>query len=444
MMASMNPSSDSRPGENTIDRPFHKPEILAPAGDAVALRTALDAGADAVYFGAGSLNMRARARNFALDDIDRTVRLCHESGARAYMAMNTIIFENELSLVETTLDSAVQAGVDAVICWDSAVAAAAGERNLEVHLSTQASVSNSRAIISRYRLENIRRFVLARECTIEQIRDIRTNLKKALGDEADRIELEMFIHGAMCISVSGRCFLSEFSSGQSGNRGACLQPCRREYRIMDVEGEYEYEIGRDYVMSPKDLCTMPFIDSLIDAGAASLKIEGRMRNPEYVAAVVSSYRQAVDVYCDRVRGTSKEDPLRGDFKKLKEELTEKMRSVFNRGFSNGYYMGRPLGDWAKSANSRATLRKETVGIVANYYRKAKAAEIKVQGASFVPGDTLLIQGPTTGSLEVPVEEIQINHQPVNQAVKGGSVAIRVPSRVRPGDAVYRRFEVENP
>jgi len=408
-----------------------KPELLAPAGDEVSLRAALDAGADAVYFGAGAFNMRKRARNFSPDDIAGVVSLCHEYEARAYLAINIIVYENEFPLLDSTLDKATDAGVDAIICWDHAVIAGALERNLEVHLSTQASVSNSRAILQYYRKSGIHRFVLARECTLDHLKQISLNLKSELGAEAEKIELEVFIHGAMCVSVSGRCFMSELVSGESGNRGACLQPCRRKYRIIDVEGDYEYEIGQDYVMSPKDLCTMPFFEKILDLPVVSLKIEGRMRSPEYVSTVVTAYRKAIDAYFEG----------KPNYSELKEILTGDLRTVFNRDFSDGYYMGRPVGDWARSPNSQAVKRKETVGVVVNYFRKVGVAEIKVQGASFTIGDELLIQGPTTGNLSVDVESIQIEHKAVQSAGKGDHVAVPVSRRVRVNDLVFRRYDV---
>lgn len=420
------------------------PELLAPAGDEVSLKAALDAGADAVYFGARAFNMRKRAKNFSPDDIASVVSLCREYGARAYLAINIIVYETEFKLLESTLDIAAEAGVDAIICWDQAVIKAAGDRGLEIHLSTQASVSNSRAILQYFRNDGIRRFVLARECSLDHVREIRLNLQTALGEQADLIELEAFIHGAMCVSVSGRCFMSESVTGESANRGACLQPCRREYRIIDVEGEYEFNMGRDYVMSPRDLCTMPFIEKIFESGIVSLKIEGRMRSPEYASTVVGSYRKAIDFYYNRIAGAaidSRAEALK-EFEALKTELTEELRGVFNRDFSSGFYMGRPIGDWTKSANSQAKKRKETVGIVVNYYRKVGVAEIKVQGASFGIGDELLIQGPTTGNLPVKVESIQVEHEAVEKANRGDHVAVSVPRRVRLNDAVFRRFDVD--
>jgi putative protease len=423
------------------ERKLHKPELLAPAGDAAALRAALDAGADAVYFGAGSLNMRKRARNFQLGDISEVAAACRKSGAKAYLAVNTIVYENEFDDLERLLDAAADAGVDAIICWDDSVVQCAGERNLDVHLSTQASVSNSRSIIRRYRKDGIRRFVLARECSLDHVRMIRSRLREQLGEEAEGIELEAFIHGAMCVSVSGRCFMSEAATGESGNRGACLQPCRRQYRIIDVEGEYEYELGRDYVMSPKDLCTMPFIEQVLESGIASLKIEGRMRSPEYVSVVTGAYRRAIDFWHGHVGESEDLSENRSEFESLKAQLTEELRTVFNRGFSSGFYMGKPVGEWTKSANSQATRRKETVGVVINYYRKVGIAEIRVQGASFGIGDELVIQGPTTGNLILNVESMQVDHGEVKSADKGMHVAVPVPRRVRVNDAVFRRFDI---
>jgi len=426
----------------TPNRNFRKPELLAPAGGFICLRAALDAGADAVYFGLSGLNMRRRAKNFLIEDMAQIVAYCRECHAKCYLTLNTIVYEDEYPLLDSILDAALEAGVDAIICWDSAVIQSATQRNLTVHLSTQASVSNSRAILWYHRNEGIRRFILARECSLRHIEEIQTNLRKELGEEAEHISLEAFIHGAMCVSLSGRCFMSEATCGESANRGACLQPCRRKYRIMDVEGDDEFEIGRDYVMSPRDLCTMPFFEKIIQSGLCSLKIEGRMRSPEYVTTVVGAYREAIDYYFENHMNLQEPSlTFSNDYKELKTRLTADMRRVFNRGFSSGYYMGRPLNDWSRSGNSQAELRKETVGIVVNYYRKVGVAEIKVQGSTFFEGDELLIQGPSTGSLSVVVDSIHGEHVAVASAVCGTRVTIKVPRKVRPNDAVFRRFAV---
>ena len=418
------------------------PELLAPAGDATCLTAVLKAGADAVYFGSGTFNMRQKAKNFSLAELTDVMRQCREYGARGYLTLNSIIFESELTALETVLDAAQTAGVDAVIGWDPAVIQAAKDRGMEMHLSTQASVSNSAGIMGYYKKYGIRRFVMARECSLHHFSLIRQNLAARLGkEEAKRIELEVFIHGAMCLSVSGRCFLSESVTGHSGNRGECLQPCRREYRIIDVEGQYEFEIGRNYVMSPKDLCTMPFIDQILTSGIASLKIEGRMRNPEYVSVVTRAYRKAIDFWQQASHDALVPSNLLPGFNQLKEELTQELKSVFNRGFHSGYYLGKPVGEWSVQPNSQSDYKKETVGTVVNYFRKPKVAEICIQSAKISRGDTLLIQGPATGNLQVEVSEIWENDTPTEEAAKGKTVTAFVGHRVRKGDAVFRRYKV---
>ena len=411
------------------------PELLAPAGDAACLSAALKAGADAVYFGAGTFNMRRKARNFPLEELPEVVKRCREYGARSYLTLNTIVYEHELTALNAAADAAQAAGVDAVIGWDPAVIRAARQRGMELHLSTQASVSNSAGIVDYYRRHGIRRFVMARECSLNHLPVIRRSLAAELGSQAELIEIELFIHGAMCVSVSGRCFLSEASTGDSGNRGECLQPCRREYRIMDVEGEYEFELGRDYVMSPKDLCVMPFFEKIMTSGAASLKIEGRMRNPEYVSTVTGAYRRAVNAWWRDCRTEALPPP---GFEKLKAELVEELKTVFNRGFHAGYYMGKPVREWARAPNSQAVYKKETTGTVVNYFRKPQTAEIRIQGAAIRIGDTLLIQGPTTGNLQVEVSEIRVDDKPVENAERNQMATICVGEKVRKGDAVFRR------
>ncbi len=421
------------------------PELLAPAGDAACLTAALKAGADAVYFGAGTFNMRHKARNFSLAELPEVMQQCRNYGARGYLTLNTIIFENELTALETVVDTAQTAGVDAVIGWDPAVIQMVRKHGMDMHLSTQASVSNSAGIVEYYKTYGIRRFVMARECSLNDFSRIRQNLTARLGkDEADLVELEVFIHGAMCVSVSGRCFLSESVTGHSGNRGKCLQPCRREYRIIDTEGQYEFEIGRNYVMSPKDLCTMPFIDKILTSGAASLKIEGRMRNPEYVSTVTKTYRRAIDVWwkiAEEVRSPFVPCP---GFDRLKKELTQELESVFNRGFHSGHYLGKPVGEWAEKPNSQADYKKETVGTVVNYFRKPGVAEIRIQSAKMAAGDVLLIQGSTTGTLQVEVNRILRDGISVDEAGKGSNVTVFVGERVRRGDAVFRRYRVNQP
>ncbi len=409
-----------------------KPELMAPAGNWACLRAALRAGADAIYFGVSGFNMRANYRNFAPREMKRIATECHRAGARAYLALNTIIYENELPKVARILQTARDAGIDAVICWDLAVVQKAATLKLPVFLSTQMSVSNSESLALFYRTLGIRRFVLARECSLAHIQQMRRRLKKTLGPEADCIEIEVFGHGAMCVSLSGRCFLSQDRFGKSGNRGECIQPCRREYKITDVEDEISFRLGSNYLLSPEDLCTMPFLDQLLESGIASLKIEGRARTPEYVSTVTTAYRRAMDFYFENQgrRG------FQAAFEALKMELTAKLDTAYHRGLSSGFFMGKPVAQWTTGRGSRATQSKRLVGEVVNYYRKAGAAEIQVRNAGFSLGDELLIQGPTTGLVRLTVESIQIEHAARQSAARGEQVALGVREQVRPRDRVF--------
>ena len=403
-----------------------KIEVMAPAGDWTCLRAALQSGADAVYFGLRGLNMRSGSGNFAPADMKRIVRDCHRAGARAYLALNTMIYESEIARVERVLQAAKAAGIDAVICWDMAVVQRASALGLPVFLSTQMSVANSEAIGFFHRTFGIRRFVLARECTLAQIRAIRRRLA------GQDVEIEVFAHGAMCVSISGRCFLSESTAGKSANRGECTQPCRREYRLMDDEGNASFRMGDSYLLSPEDLCTLPFIEKLIEAGITSLKIEGRARTPEYVATVTSAYRRAVDFYCANRRRRN----FKAEFQVLKESLLAELDGVFHRGLSSGFFLGRPVGQWTRADGNRATKSKHHVGEVVNYFRKAGAAEIHVRNAAFSLGDELLFQGPTTGLVRTRVTSIQIAHEARQTAARGENVAVRVGQPVRPRDRVF--------
>jgi putative protease len=403
-----------------------KPEILAPAGNRPCLAAALHAGADAVYFGLRGLNMRAQAsRSFGVGDLGRIADDCHAAGAKAYLALNTIIYENELPKARRFLTAAKEAGIDAVIAWDFAVLRMAAEIGVPVHLSTQASVSNSESLAFFHETFGIRRFVLARECTLAQIRAMR----KRMGEE---VEVEVFAHGAMCVAVSGRCFMSESLCGKSANRGECQQPCRREYRVADEDSKAGFRVGRDYLLSPEDLCTLPFLDKLLDAGVASLKIEGRGRAPEYVDTVVRAYRQAVDFYCENKgrRGYRKE------WQELQKELVEKLGAAFHRGMSSGFFMGKPLDQWTDRPGNRASHSKREIGKVVNYYRKASAMEVEVKNAEFRVGDEIMVQGPTTGVLRQVVESIQVEREEREVARRGENVAVRIDGVVRRQDRVF--------
>lgn len=417
---------------------LRKPELMAPAGDFISLRAALDAGATAVYFGVAAMNMRASARNFANSEMSEVVQICRQYGAKAYLAMNTIVYDQELELAETLVEQAAAAGVDAIICWDFAIVECAMRYHLEVFVSTQMSVANSAALAFLYRHFGIKRFVLARECTLDEIVSIRRNLVAQLGDDAENIEIEAFVHGAMCVSLSGRCFMSQFAFNQSANRGECRQPCRREYEIRDVRDGKEFLIGSDYVMSPRDLCALPFLDQLLAVGVNSLKIEGRGRSPEYVSEVTACYRAYLDFYQQH----RDDDDFVAQSDALKETLMQRLAAVFHRGFSDGFYFGRQIGEWSGGNGSKATHRKVHVGVVTNFFKKVMVAEIKVEGAGFAAGDELMFQGNTTGVLTQKAESIEEAFRPVEKAEKGSLVGVKLAQQVRENDQVYIMIKAE--
>jgi len=399
-----------------------KPELLAPAGNFEMLAAALKSGADAVYLGISGLNMRARAKNFSIKDLDKIVDICKVNKVKTYLALNTIIYEEEIDVVKETLKAAKKAGIDAIICWDLSVIKIAKEFGLDVHLSTQGSASNSIAL-SEYEKLGVSRVILARECTLDEIKQIK---------ESSDIEIEVFVHGAMCVSVSGRCFMSEEMYGKSANRGECIQPCRRKYKIIDPETDKELELDNHYVMSPKDLCTIGIIDKLIDAGIDAFKIEGRNRSPEYVKTVVDCYRKAIDLH------------IAGKLSKEKKEgLIERLKTVYNRGFSEGFFMGRPITDWTDSYGSKSTKVKEYVGKVLNYYKKPSVAEIKLESGTLGEAEDILIIGPTTGVIETKAESMEIEKKKVKNVFKGQSVGLKIDGIVRKNDKVYRWSERKN-
>jgi putative protease len=393
------------------------PELLAPAGNWSMLRTAVEAGADAVYLGVEGLNMRATARNFTIADLKKITSFAHKQNVKIYLTMNTIVYDHELSTVKKTLVAAKKAGIDAVICWDFAVIELCKELDIEFHISTQASISNAKSM-HFFETLGATRCVLARECTIEQLEEMRKKTK---------MQIEVFAHGAMCVSVSGRCFMSQFMYGRSANRGDCIQPCRRAYDtvlISDKEEDQQLEVGNDYVMSPKDLCTLPFLDKLVPV-VDVLKVEGRARSPEYVKVVISTYKEALEQIAN------------GSFDQTVIKIAmKKLESVYNRGFSTGFYMGKPINAFTEEYGSKATRRKVTLGIVRNYYKKSGAAEIELTANSLNVGDTVLIIGETTGTVEVLVESLQIEGTSVKSVKKGQSVGLKVPKLVRNNDAVF--------
>ncbi len=405
---------------------------MAPAGDFICLSAALQAGADAVYFGLKGSNMRAGAKNFEISELKKIVSECKRFGAKCYLTLNTIYFDDEQASLRKQLLATKKAGVNAVIAWDFSVLEAAKEIGIEVFLSTQASAANASAIASIYKNYGVKRFVLARECSLDSIKSIRAKLKKILGAKAEEIRIEAFAHGAMCVSISGRCFLSQFYCGKSANRGECLQPCRREYQISDSTlGAPEFTLGTNYVLSPKDLMTLPFIEKLIKAGVNSLKIEGRNRNASYVSATVSAYRKVLDFYRDNFGKRN----FAQDFDDLKKSLCETLNQTFNRGFSDGFFMGKPIGDWT-SAGNKAVAKKRILGHVLNYFSKLGVAEIAIDDAPLSLGDTIQLEGETTGFMTFVADSIQANGKPIEKAQKGMKVAVKVPQKVRKNDRLF--------
>lgn len=414
-------------------------ELLAPAGGWVQLHAALAAGADAVYFGVEGFNMRAGAKNFSQAELPELVKTVHESGARAYLALNVIVYESELADLGMVLEAAIEAGVDAVIASDIAVIEAARNRGLPVHISTQMSLSNSAAIAFFYGL-GVRRFVLARECSLESIEMMRGNLARTLGEPAAAaIEIEAFVHGAMCVSISGRCFMSGFTTGKSANRGACTQPCRREYQVLDKRGEAAFEFTEGHVMSPKDLCALPFLERLIEAGIVSFKIEGRSRSADYVSEVVGAYRTCLDYYC--AHAAEKESvAFQEQFSAVKADALERVKRVYNRDFSDGFYFGKPIGDWTTPSGNQSSHQRVYVGKVVNYFSQQGVAELKLEGEALKLGCEIFFEGKQTGWLPQRVESMQYEHQACVEAPKGSCVGVKTTALVRKNDAVYRLVE----
>ena len=393
-----------------------RPELMAPAGDWTMLRTAVSNGADAIYFGLDKLNMRAKAANFTVDELPKLVLFCKEHNVLTYLALNTIVFEEELVELEEIIVAAKNNKVDRIICSDLAVADLCYKHQMPFCISTQSSISNSLAADVYKRMGAVR-IVLARECSLEEIKKIRTKTD---------LEIEAFVHGAMCIAVSGRCFMSHHLFGKSANRGECIQPCRREFEVYDPAIGKSLVVGEDYIMSPKDLCTIEFIDQLIEAGINSFKIEGRKRAPEYVAKAVAVYRQAIDLYFE---GNLTEE-------KKKDLLTE-LKKVYNRGFSSGFYFGIPSSEeYAGVEGSKATTRKSYVGKVLNYYKDIEVAHILIESGQIKIGDEILIMGETTGVLEIKLEKMIVNDKEEQTAKRGDEITIKVASLVRRNDKIY--------
>ncbi|KZK73466.1 MAG: peptidase U32 [Pelodictyon luteolum] len=403
------------------------PELIAPAGSHTAMQAALKAGADAVYFGTEGCNMRAGSESFLPTDFPAIRKLADSYGARAYLTLNTTVYDSELPMINSYVAAAKSAGLDAVICWDMAVIDACRKESMPFHLSTQASISNTNAI-RHFAALGATMIVPARELTLQQVQ----RLTAMVEEEQLPLKIECFVHGAMCVAVSGRCFLSQELFGRSANRGECVQPCRRSYIVTDPEEGVSLELGSDYVMSPKDLSAVEFLDRLMDAGIGAFKIEGRSRSPEYVQTVTSAYRRALDC-CISDRSSP---GFRARYSTLTAGLKQELRTVYNRGFSDGFYFGRPLDAWAKSYGSQALERKTYLGKVVKYYPKAGVAEILIQAGKLTAGGKLSIQGPVTGVETFTPESFRTNDvEGSPTASKGDTITLQC-RKVRKHDAVY--------
>ena len=398
-------------------------EVMAPVGSYESLYAALQGGADSVYFGVEGLNMRARSSaNFTLEDLKNIVSVCSEKGVKTYLTVNTVIYNQELEKMRQVIDCAGEAGVTAIIASDLAAILYARSVGVEVHISTQCNVTNFEVV--RFFAQYADVIVLAREVVLEQVMEIHRRIvgEDLRGPNGGLIKIEMFAHGALCMAVSGKCYLSLHEKNASANRGACNQICRRAYTVNEVE----LDIENEYIMSPKDLCTIGFINKMIDAGVRVFKIEGRARSAEYVRTVCECYNEAINAYLD---DTYSADKIRIWKKRL--------ATVFNRGFWNGYYLGQRLGEWSEVYGSKATKKKILLGKVTNYFTNLQVAEFKLESFDLKVGDEILIQGPTTGTIQMKVPEIRVDLQPVEKVEKGILFSVQVPGKIRRGDKLYK-------
>ncbi len=420
-------------------------EIMAPVGSRDSLAAAIKAGADSVYFGIGQLNMRSHSANhFTIDDLKEIAAICNENNIKSYLTVNTIIYGEDLDTMRTIIDAACEAGISAVIASDVAVMTYCRQQGMEVHLSTQLNISNIEAL--RFYAQFADVVVLARELNMDQVAEIHRQIEEQniTGPHGELIRIEMFCHGALCMAVSGKCYMSLADANRSANRGECIQICRRSYILTDAETGNEIEVDNKYLMSPKDLKTIRFIDKLMNAGVRVFKIEGRARGPEYVYTVVKAYKEAIAA----VIHDSNLSPLTTHHSSLnfteehKDEWDRQLATVFNRGFWDGYYQGQRLGEWNKNYGSNATEKKQLVGKVVKYFSRLGVAEVSVEASEFSVGDRLLITGPTTGALWLDAKEIRFELKPVETALQKQRVSIPVPEKVRPNDKLFKIIKID--
>ncbi len=405
---------------------------MAPVGSYESLMAAIQGGADSVYFGIEGLNMRSRSsNNFTVEDLRKIAGICEERGLKSYLTVNTVIYDEDMPLMREIIDAAKEAGISAVIAADVAAMSYANQIGQEVHLSTQLNISNVEALAFYARFADV--VVLARELNLKQVHEIYKAIeeRQIRGPKGELVRIEMFAHGALCMAISGKCYLSLHEMNASANRGACMQICRRAYTVRDKDSQVELDVENQYIMSPKDLKTIHFMNKMMDAGVCVFKIEGRARGPEYVRIVTECYKEAVEAYRE------------GTFDEAKvARWDERLRMVFNRGFWDGYYLGQRLGDWSGKYGSGATRKKVYLAKGIKYFSGLKVAEFEMESGSLRVGDEILITGPTTGAVLQKVEEIRVDLKPVAETVKGERFSIRVAEKVRPSDRLYKMEKVE--
>ena len=402
-------------------------EIMAPVGSPESLTAALNAGCNSIYFGIEQLNMRARSStNFTLDDLRSIAERCSAAGVKTYITLNTILYDHDMRMMRRIVDTAKESGISAVIASDHAAMAYANEAGMPVHISTQANVTNIETVSFYSAFADV--MVLSRELSLSQVKHITREIERRQikGPSGNLVRIEVFAHGALCMAVSGKCYLSLHSNNSSANRGACIQNCRHKYIVTDKEEGNELEIDNEYIMSAKDLCTIDFLDKMIDAGIQILKIEGRGRSADYVHETVSCYREAAEAVA---AGTYTPERI--------AEWKERLSTVFNRGFWDGYYLGRTMGEWSNTYGSRATERKVFVGRGVKYFNKAKVGEFHLETGELSAGDTVMVTGPSTGVIKMKVSELREADAPVDSVCKGSSFSIPVAEKIRPSDKLYK-------
>lgn len=402
-------------------------ELMSPAGSYEALMAAINAGCNSVYFGVEQLNMRARSsNNFTLEDLKRIAEIGKENNVKTYLTLNTILYDHDITLMKSIVNAAKENGVTAIIASDHAVMNYAKKIGMEIHISTQANVSNIDTVEFYANFADV--VVLARELSLMQVADISREIKRRniTGPSGNLIELEIFAHGALCMAVSGKCYLSLHSHFASANRGACIQNCRRSYVVTDKEDGIEFEIDNEFIMSAKDLCTIDFIDKILDAGVSVLKIEGRGRSVDYVHTVTKCYNEAIDAYLDKTYSQEKVAIWKNQ-----------LATVFNRGFWDGYYLGRKMGEWCDENGSKSSKKKIYLAKGLKYFEQAHVGEFKCESHSLSVGDEIMITGPTTGYLEMQIDELRVDGKPAEKAIRGDVFTLSIKDKIRPSDKLYK-------